>query len=61
MQTTSHFVWIELKLELFSDLYVRVFWYLKELNNIWEINISSNNIYLYKINSKFKEELQIKI
>lgn len=32
-----------------------------ELEKIWNQNISSQNIYLYKVNSKFKEEIQIKI
>ena len=33
MKTTSHFIWIELKLELFSNIFVEIYKYTKE-NNI---------------------------
>lgn len=50
MQTTSHFVLIELKSEIFSDLYKNIFDYLKQ-NNIENIlsfqNILSVHITLY--------------
>ncbi len=34
---------------------------LRELENLKDVNINSNNVYLYAVNSRFKEEIQVKI
>lgn len=65
MQTTSHFIWIELKSELFSDIFVRVYNYTKENNienSILFQNPLSPHITLYylekDIDLKTKEEIK---
>lgn len=65
MKTTSHFIWIELKSELFSDIFVRVYNYIKENNienSILFQNPLSPHITLYylekDIDLKTKEEIK---
>lgn len=64
MQTTSHFIWIQLNPEIFSDLFVKIFQYLKE-NNIEDIlifqNILSVHITLYYFEANLSEFDIIKI
>lgn len=64
MQTTSHFVWIELKSELFSNLYINLYNYLKD-NNIEDIisfqNILSLHITLYYFDNILPLEQENKI
>lgn len=65
MQTTSHFVWIWIRSELFSDLYVKLYKYLKDnwLENILTFqNILSLHITLYYFPKDLEnlEELEIK-
>lgn len=65
MKTTSHFVWIELKSELFSDIFSAVYLYL-EKNNILDCivlqNPLSSHITLYyfenNIDETEKEEIK---
>lgn len=65
MQTTSHFIWIELKTEIFSDIFVKVYNYIKE-NNIEDSILFQNPLsphitlyYLEKdIKNKTKEEIK---
>ena len=65
MKTTSHFIWIELKAEFFSNIFVEVFNYIKE-NNIENSILFQNPIsphitlyYLEKdINLKDKDEIK---
>ncbi|MDD2907033.1 MAG: 2'-5' RNA ligase family protein [Candidatus Gracilibacteria bacterium] len=65
MQTTSHFIGIELKSELFSDLFVKIYNYIKE-NNIEKSILFQNPLsphitlyYLEKdIDNKNKEEIK---
>lgn len=63
METTSHFVWIELKNEIFSDIFVKIWKYLKE-NNIENIidlqNPLSPHITLYYLEKDFLEVDKIK-
>jgi lipopolysaccharide biosynthesis glycosyltransferase len=68
MQTTSHFVGIELNPELFSDLFVNLYSYLKK-NSIENIltfqNILSIHITLYYLEANLskteKQKIQEKI
>jgi 2'-5' RNA ligase len=68
MQTTSHFVWIQLNPEVFSDLFIKVFKYL-EKNNIENILVFQNilslhiTLYYFEANlSKFEtKKIQEKI
>lgn len=65
MQTTSHFIWIELKTELLSDIFVKIFNYIKE-NNIQDSILFQNPLsmhitlyYLEKdINENTKNEIK---
>ncbi len=50
MQTTSHFVWIEMNPKLLSDIFVNVYKYLKENDILESVNIQnplSSHITLY--------------
>lgn len=64
MQTTSHFIWIELKAEIFSDIFVKIYTYLKE-NNIENIlhfqNPLSPHITLYYLEKDLKKPTKEKI
>lgn len=58
MKKTSHFIWIELKAELFSDIFVNLYTYLKE-NNIADCthfqNPLSPHITLYYLDKDLKK------
>jgi len=58
METTSHFIWIELKSELFSDLFVGLYKYLK-INKIEDIvsfqNSLSMHITLYYLEKELSD------
>ncbi len=58
MQITSHFVWIELKYELFSDLFVAIYKYFKKnkIESIWNFqNPLSLHITLYYFEENLSE------
>lgn len=65
MKTTSHFIGLQMKSELFSDIFVKVYEYLKE-NNIWDALQIQNPLsphitlyYLHKdVSDKEKENIQ---
>lgn len=65
MQTTSHFIWIELKSEKFSDIFVKIYKYLKE-NNLEKYFLFQNplsvHITLYYLdkNISLEEKQEIK-
>jgi len=46
MKTTSHFIWIELKADLFSDIFVKIYNYMKE-NNIENSLLFQNPLSLH--------------
>ncbi len=65
MQTTSHFIWIELRAELFSDIFVKVYDYTRENNIINSFSFQnplSTHITLYylekTINLETKKEIK---
>ena len=57
MQTTSHFIWIELRADLFSDIFVKIYRYTKE-NNIENSLLFQNplspHITLYYLEKKIE-------
>jgi 2'-5' RNA ligase len=64
MQTTSHFIWIELKAELFSDIFVKVFNYIKKnniLNSVLFQNPLSMHITLYYLEKNIDLETKKEI
>jgi len=64
MQTTSHFIWIELKQEIFVNLFVKIYEYLKK-NNIENIvnfqNPLSLHITLYYLEKDLQNETKNEI
>lgn len=63
MKITSHFVWIELKNEIFSDIFVKIWEYLNENNveNIIDLqNPLSPHITIYYLEKDFFEIDEIK-
>ena len=64
MQTTSHFIWIELKQEIFVNLFVKIYEYLRK-NNIENIinfqNSLSLHITLYYLEKNLENNLKEEI
>lgn len=64
MQTTSHFIWIELKSELFSDIFVKIYNYIKENNienSVLFQNPLSPHITLYYLEKDIEDKTKEKI
>lgn len=64
METTSHFIWIEIKSEIISNIFVETYKYLKKNNienSILFQNPISSHITLYYLEKDINKNIKINI